>query len=389
MKKLSVVVLVLLLGSMVAYGAATCQDVSGDRVIKGNTGYMAQGAEITVENGDNGIGGSILLIPGSGAGQVGNVGIGTISPSQKFHVVGNSALMGNVGIGTTSPQKKLHVNGDIKINTDDRMYFGNSSIEGYNDFYDGLKFYVSPTVPLMTMITDQVDIGGDLDVSGDLEISEKVGIGITNPTKKLEVDGDIKINTDDRMHFGSSSIEGFYDTYHGLKFYVNSPNPIMKMMVSDVSIGSGAQDANLHIYGGLDISEKVGIGTTNPSVKLHVVGNSIITGNVGIGTTSPQSELAVNGTITTKEVIVTQDGWPDFVFADNYNLIPLNKLEKHIKANKSLPGIPTEKEVLENGVSLGEMQAKLLEKVEELTLYVIDLKKENEELKTRISALER
>jgi hypothetical protein len=69
--------------------------------------------------------------------------------------------------------------------------------------------------------------------------------------------------------------------------------------------------------------------------------------------------------------------------------MPLDKLEKHIKANKSLPGIPTEKEVLENGVKVGDMQAKLLEKVEELTLYVIELKKENEELKDRISALEK
>jgi len=97
--------------------------------------------------------------------------------------------------------------------------------------------------------------------------------------------------------------------------------------------------------------------------------------------------LDVNGTIRAKEIKV-ETGWSDFVFADNYKLMPLNDLEKHIKANKSLPGIPTEKEVLENGVELGEMQSKLLEKIEELTLYVIELKKENEELKERISALE-
>jgi hypothetical protein len=110
-------------------------------------------------------------------------------------------------------------------------------------------------------------------------------------------------------------------------------------------------------------------------------------GNVGIGTDSPDYELDVNGTIRAKEIKV-ETGWSDFVFADDYNLMPLDKLERHIKVNNSLPGIPTEKEVLENGVSLGDMQAKLLEKVEELTLYVIEQNKKISELEGKIAILE-
>jgi hypothetical protein len=118
-------------------------------------------------------------------------------------------------------------------------------------------------------------------------------------------------------------------------------------------------------------------------------GRGYFSESVGIGTQNTGSYmLAVNGAIRAKAIKV-ETGWSDFVFADNYKLMPLDKLEKHIKVHKSLPGIPTEKEVLENGVELGEMQAKFLEKIEELTLYVIELKKENEELKSRISALDK
>jgi len=96
----------------------------------------------------------------------------------------------------------------------------------------------------------------------------------------------------------------------------------------------------------------------------------------------------VDGTITAKEVVVTVEGWSDFVFEKDYNLMPLNEVEQHVKEKKHLPGIPSAEEVAADGVSVGEMQAKLLQKVEELTLYVIELKKENEQLKRRVAALE-
>lgn len=104
-------------------------------------------------------------------------------------------------------------------------------------------------------------------------------------------------------------------------------------------------------------------------------------GNVGIGTTNPTQKLSVNGTIRAKEVIVETAGWSDYVFEDNYNLAPLSEVEQHIKANKHLPGIPSADDVAAQGIDVGEMQAKLLAKIEELTLHVIRQEKEIEALK--------
>jgi hypothetical protein len=81
--------------------------------------------------------------------------------------------------------------------------------------------------------------------------------------------------------------------------------------------------------------------------------------------------------------------WPDFVFSSSYNLMPLNELENKINNNKHLPGIPPASEIAKNGINLGEFQSKLLQKIEELTLYIINLNKENETLKKRIHKLEK
>ncbi|WP_299122847.1 hypothetical protein [uncultured Tenacibaculum sp.] len=110
-------------------------------------------------------------------------------------------------------------------------------------------------------------------------------------------------------------------------------------------------------------------------------------GKIGMGTISPDSKLAVNGNIHTKEVKVDLIGWSDFVFEKEYSLPTLDEVETYIKEKGHLKDIPSEKEVLKNGIYLGEMDAKLLQKIEELTLYAIQQEKKIKEQEKELKKL--
>jgi len=111
-------------------------------------------------------------------------------------------------------------------------------------------------------------------------------------------------------------------------------------------------------------------------------GDLFSTGDMGIGTTDTKGyKLAVNGKIRTQEIKVEAANWPDYVFAKDYKLLSLKETEQHIKEKGHLPGIPSAEEVKANGVDLGEMNIKLLKKIEELTLHLIEIKKELDTLK--------
>ncbi len=115
-------------------------------------------------------------------------------------------------------------------------------------------------------------------------------------------------------------------------------------------------------------------------VESHT-GDWYMKGKVSIGTTKTDHKLNVNGTIRATEVKV-ESGWADFVFAPEYKLRPLSEVEAHIQKHGRLPEVPSAQEVEKNGIDLGRTDALLLQKIEELTLYQIELLK-------RIEALEK
>lgn len=115
-----------------------------------------------------------------------------------------------------------------------------------------------------------------------------------------------------------------------------------------------------------------------------------IDGKVGIGTDDTRGyQLAVMGKVRAHEIKVENSTWPDYVFEKSYQLPSLHDTENHIKEKGHLPGIPSAAEVKVNGIDLGEMNAKLLQKIEELTLYLIEKDKRDKEQQLKIEQLQK
>lgn len=137
----------------------------------------------------------------------------------------------------------------------------------------------------------------------------------------------------------------------------------------------------------------VGIGNSNPTYKLDVNGiANATTVYVGLGATPPPAgyKVAVGGKIMAEEVVIKlQANWPDYVFATDYQLPTIEELQIYIAKNRHLPGIPSAEIVEEEGLKIGEMNVELVKKMEELTLYIIQLKEEVNQLNAKIKTLEK
>jgi hypothetical protein len=196
-----------------------------------------------------------------------------------------------------------------------------------------------------------------------------VGVGTTSPAAVLEVDS------------AANPVANLVGTTSGNQ-WVTVGNSASHMNLGIGTSGAGyvwTADGNFFIG-------------NNSSPTLYVLGMN--KGSVGIGTTSPQHTLSVVGTIDASEVIVSSTG-QDYVFDPGYKLAPLSEVSKYIEENHHLPDIPSAAEVQKNGVGLSEMQGKMLAKIEELTLHMIQaeernnrLEERNRELQDRVARLE-
>ena len=195
----------------------------------------------------------------------------------------------------------------------------------------------------------------------------------TNGTGKMSIypTGEVVVGANTTAPFGQFTVETLDNSYG-----INHITP------SGIRIGTyvGGTSAGIGTY-----------SNTNMRIFCNNVSAMFIaaaTGNVGIGTNNPDVyKLAVNGSIRAKEVRINT-GWADYVFKDDYKLKSLHDVEQFIKEHKHLPGI-SPAEILQNeGMDVSDMQTKMMAKIEELTLYLIEANKIIESLKQRIEIIE-
>jgi hypothetical protein len=292
---------------------------------------------------------------------------------------------GNVGIGTTNPQAKLDIDNNIllglnnpawgiRIKANFPSYNGGWSrgffVVNENNIsnFIGLGALGGCSNGVATM--ERAWIGKDYDNSYmNFLPNGNVGIGTTSPLSILDIRGETKIMTSGADGITTTAITLGNNNYPATQnnriqnsTSASAVNNILKFETSNGSIGCW---------------------NTN---QLVLTGN----GNIGIGTTSPDQRLTVKGKIHAEEVIVDLNvPAADYVFAKDYSLMPLHKVEQYVQQNSHLPDIPSAAEIKEQGLSMGEMQNKLLKKVEEQTLYIIALNKQMEKMEQRIKELEK
>lgn len=274
-----------------------------------------------------------------------------------------SITSGRMGLGNTAPAYRLDVSGDARANS--------VIINGSGSYVPGALFSDSNWGMIFRAKTNNPAIASFLfSTAADkhlmtLKENGNVGIGTSNPAARLDIQGgNIKMGPSEFTLDQGGALELGNSSARGTSPYI------------DFHYGIGQpQDHNVRLI-------------NNADGRLSAFANSFyISGNVGIGTTSPQSRLAVNGTITAKEVVVTANGWADYVFHPGYRLPSLGETEAYIRAHHHLPDIPSESEVLQQGVGVGEMQVKLLAKIEELTLHMIQAEQSNSRMRQTISEL--
>ncbi len=308
-----------------------------------------------------------------------NTGIAQLN---SLNVLENSSFNGLVGIGVVTPSEKLHVGGNLKVDGGISSNTFNSSNLTAGQFTSGPATF-----------TDNISVAKDAFVTG------KVGIGIPTPSESLDVNGNIKLSgsvtgssinvsnatinqnlnvTGNSILSGSLSVNGTFSATTLSFDQINSNGNTVVGQNLTVN-GTTQLTGDLNLAGNMSagIITASEFRTTDGGSAFNFT-NAIISQSLAVATAQPipaNYKLAVGGAIIATGIdIKVPSKWPDYVFAPNYERLSIGELKKYIDQNQHLPSVPSAKEMEEKkNYSVSEMDAKMLEKIEELTLYIIEL----------------
>lgn len=287
--------------------------------------------------------GSITSGPTNGLFVSGWAGIGTNNPKSKLDIAGGNADLdaseGDLRLGNDSYRLKMGVATSGATAGDARI-----RVQG-------------GTGKLMLGPNDALTLGNN----------GNIGMGTIAPAARLHVKGSD----------GSGSVA----------IFANGSTSADRSVLIDLQNGNDSPVPWRYGVGGSGNA----LGLTSGQFYLERVGGGVRflvsnTGNVGIGTINPQYKLSVNGTIQAKEVRV-ETGWADFVFDKNYTLPPLSEVAAFIRKNGHLPGVPSATEIQANGLELAAINTIMMQKIEELTLYVIAQQQKISQLEEQVTQL--
>ncbi len=284
-----------------------------------------------------------------------------------FNTIINGENDGYVGIGTINPMQNLHIQGRTYGSTNNQNNSASAVIR-IEDVYDNgtipnytrtayWDMVVSSHLHKMLFRTDQ-GVAGATPV--EVMSMNENGQIVMGPTQNCSIIPNIKLIVDGHLFLTDGPTEEPRNIYWG---YQCKP---------EWGLEYNATDGGLNFWNPTTSSS----GAVNYRLFLQDV-----TGNIGIGTNDPKYKLDVCGTIRAKEVKVNLNGTcPDYVFEPNYELMSFEELREYLENNKHLPGIPSASETEENGINLSEMNMMLLQKMEEMTLYILELEKRISEI---------